>query len=193
MQRIHAGDIGDVVYMRVYWNNAGHGFFDPRSGRFGNDPPDAQLVLLQLAGRRPDPGKARPPDGRRQLGQRARIRSRPTAWGAGRSAPTRSYGQSFDHYFVEFEYPDGTRMISQCRDHPNCWDACSEHIVGTKGIVRDRRRPGSQNHRPQSLELSGTIWAAAASILIESSTRSCWRASAAATRSTNRNMAPKAP
>lgn len=58
------------------------------------------------------------------------------------------YGQSFDHYFVEFEYPDGVRMISQCRDIPNCWDLCSEHIVGTKGICeigegRDARITGA--------------------------------------------------
>ena len=46
----------------------------------------------------------------------------------------KKYGQSFDHYFVELEYPNGIRMISQCRDQPNCWDSCSEHIVGTKGV-----------------------------------------------------------
>lgn len=45
----------------------------------------------------------------------------------------KKYGQSWDHYSIEFEYPDGTRMISQCRDMANCWDSCSEHIVGTKG------------------------------------------------------------
>src|SRR5262249_31199116 len=43
------------------------------------------------------------------------------------------YGQRLGHYPVEFEYPDGARMISYCSDMPNCWDACSEHIVGTQG------------------------------------------------------------
>ena len=30
------------------------------------------------------------------------------------------HGQIFDHHFVEFEYADGTRMISQCRQIPGC-------------------------------------------------------------------------
>ena len=31
------------------------------------------------------------------------------------------HGQIFDHHFVEFEYADGVRMISQCRQIPGCW------------------------------------------------------------------------
>jgi hypothetical protein len=42
-------------------------------------------------------------------------------------------GEIFDHFSVEFEYPDGTRMLSQCRHIPGCWDSVSEHVVGTKG------------------------------------------------------------
>lgn len=43
------------------------------------------------------------------------------------------HGQIFDHHFVEFEYADGTRMISQCRQIPGCWPSISEHVSGTKG------------------------------------------------------------
>lgn len=43
------------------------------------------------------------------------------------------HGQIFDHHFVEFEYADGTRMISQCRQIPGCWPNISEHAHGTKG------------------------------------------------------------
>ena len=43
------------------------------------------------------------------------------------------HGQIFDHHFVEFEYADGTRMISQCRQIPGCWPNISEHALGTKG------------------------------------------------------------
>ncbi len=43
------------------------------------------------------------------------------------------HGQIFDHHFVEFEYADGTRMISQCRQVPGCWESVSEHVAGTKG------------------------------------------------------------
>ena len=43
------------------------------------------------------------------------------------------HGQIFDHHFVEFEYADGTRMLSQCRQIPGCWPTVSEHVQGTKG------------------------------------------------------------
>jgi myo-inositol 2-dehydrogenase/D-chiro-inositol 1-dehydrogenase len=43
------------------------------------------------------------------------------------------HGQIFDHHFVEFEYADGTRMISQCRQIPGCWPNISESALGTKG------------------------------------------------------------
>ncbi len=45
------------------------------------------------------------------------------------------HGQIFDHHFVEFEYADGTRMLSQCRQIPGCWPNISEHALGTKGAA----------------------------------------------------------
>jgi len=45
------------------------------------------------------------------------------------------HGQIFDHHFVEFEYADGTRMFSQCRQIPGCWPTVSEHVLGTKGTA----------------------------------------------------------
>ena len=45
------------------------------------------------------------------------------------------HGQIFDHHFVEFEYADGTRMFSQCRQIPGCWPSVSEHVLGTKGTA----------------------------------------------------------
>jgi myo-inositol 2-dehydrogenase/D-chiro-inositol 1-dehydrogenase len=47
----------------------------------------------------------------------------------------KDYGETFDHHFVEFEYADGTRMFSQCRHIPNCWNSVSEHAQGTKGTA----------------------------------------------------------
>jgi myo-inositol 2-dehydrogenase/D-chiro-inositol 1-dehydrogenase len=45
------------------------------------------------------------------------------------------HGQIFDHHFVEYEYADGSRMISQCRQIPHCWPNVSEHVHGTKGTA----------------------------------------------------------
>lgn len=42
-------------------------------------------------------------------------------------------GQIYDHHFVEYQYPDGTRLWSQSRQIPGCWRAVSEHVTGTLG------------------------------------------------------------
>jgi hypothetical protein len=48
-----------------------------------------------------------------------------------RTAP--EYGNIFDHFAVEFEYPNGVRVMSMCRQIPGCADRVEEKIVGTKG------------------------------------------------------------
>ncbi len=42
-------------------------------------------------------------------------------------------GQIFDHHFVEFTYGNGTKLLSQCRHMPGCWNAVSEFAHGTSG------------------------------------------------------------
>ena len=42
-------------------------------------------------------------------------------------------GDIFDHHFVEYTYADGTKMFSQCRHIPGCWNAVAEHAIGAKG------------------------------------------------------------
>lgn len=46
---------------------------------------------------------------------------------------SKDFGEIFDHHAVEFEYADGSRMFSQCRQQPGCWNSVSEHVQGTKG------------------------------------------------------------
>ncbi|HEV3137453.1 MAG TPA: Gfo/Idh/MocA family oxidoreductase, partial [Pirellulales bacterium] len=47
----------------------------------------------------------------------------------------KDYGETFDHHCVEFEYADGSRMFSQCRHIPGCWNSVSEHAQGSKGTA----------------------------------------------------------
>jgi predicted dehydrogenase len=42
-------------------------------------------------------------------------------------------GQIYDHHYVEFTYPDGTKMASQCRHWAGCKNDVSEHAHGIKG------------------------------------------------------------
>jgi predicted dehydrogenase len=50
-----------------------------------------------------------------------------------RTAP--EFGNIFDHFAVEFEYPKGMRVLSMCRQIAGCADRIEEKLVGTKGAA----------------------------------------------------------
>jgi len=50
-----------------------------------------------------------------------------------RKAP--EYGNIYDHFAVEFEYPNGVRVASYCRQTEGCADRVEERIIGTKGTA----------------------------------------------------------
>ncbi len=45
------------------------------------------------------------------------------------------YGNVYDHFTVEFVYPDGQRVTSQCRQQDGTTKRIEENIVGTKGVA----------------------------------------------------------
>jgi predicted dehydrogenase len=46
------------------------------------------------------------------------------------------YGNIFDHFAVEFEYPGGVKMSSYCRQIDGCTSKVDELLIGTEGIVK---------------------------------------------------------
>lgn len=46
------------------------------------------------------------------------------------------HGEIFDHHFVEFTYPSGAVISSQCRHQPKTWSKVGETFQGTHGSVR---------------------------------------------------------
>jgi predicted dehydrogenase len=42
-------------------------------------------------------------------------------------------GQSYDHFAVDYEFPNGVHVLSMCRQIPGCENNVSETIVGSKG------------------------------------------------------------
>lgn len=45
------------------------------------------------------------------------------------------YGNIYDHFAVEFEYPNGVRVASLCRQTKGSAERVEERIVGTKGVA----------------------------------------------------------
>jgi len=53
------------------------------------------------------------------------------------------YGQIYDHFSVVYEYDDGARLISNCRQQPGCKSDLSVQVMGTRGRAQiSERRNG---------------------------------------------------
>jgi predicted dehydrogenase len=44
------------------------------------------------------------------------------------------YGNIFDHHSVVYEYKNGTKLFSNCRQQPGCASEVADHLWGTKGV-----------------------------------------------------------
>lgn len=132
MDRIHDGAIGDIVLSRVYWNSGGV-WIHPREPQWnemeyqmrnwyyftwlcGDHIVEQHIHNIDVGNwaKRGHPVRAQGQGGRQ-------VRTGPDT------------GQIFDHHFVEFEYEDGSRMMSQCRHQPECMSRVSEAFHGTRG------------------------------------------------------------
>lgn len=51
-----------------------------------------------------------------------------------RTAP--EYGHIYDHFAIDYEYEDGARLMSMCRQIANCQNDVSEALHGTKGFCQ---------------------------------------------------------
>ena len=59
------------------------------------------------------------------------------------------YGQIFDHFAVVYEYADGARLVSQCRQQPGCKNDVGLLVIGALG--------GAElSERPKGLSIRGT-------------------------------------
>ena len=138
IERIHAGMIGDVVLGRVYWNSGGVWVRPREAGQTemeyqmrnwyyfnwlcGDHIVEQHIHNIDVA----NWVKGGPPV--RAQGQGGRL-----------VRTGLEHGEIYDHHFVEFEYADGSRALSQCRHQPDCWNQVSEAFHGTNGTAP---RPG---------------------------------------------------
>ncbi|MBI3192039.1 MAG: Gfo/Idh/MocA family oxidoreductase, partial [Pedosphaera parvula] len=132
IKRIHDGAIGDIIYARAYWNGGEIWVIDREPGWsdmewqlrnwnyftwLGGDHIVEQHVhnldvMNWVIGAHP---------------------LKATALGGRQTRTAQRAGHIFDHFAVEFEYPNGVRMFSQCRQINDCENKVEEAIVGAKG------------------------------------------------------------
>jgi myo-inositol 2-dehydrogenase / D-chiro-inositol 1-dehydrogenase len=132
VKRIQDGALGDLVLLRVYWNDAGV-WVRPRQPQqtemeyqmrnwyyfnwlCGDHINEQHIHNLDVANwvKNGHPVLARGMGGRQVL-------------------TGIDHGEIYDHHAVEYVYADGTTMLSECRHQPGCWSSVSEHAHGTKG------------------------------------------------------------
>jgi predicted dehydrogenase len=134
IQRLKDGAIGNILATRVYWNGAGV-WVHPRTA----DQTDMEYQMRNwyyfnwLCGDHICEQHIHNLDVSNWLKD-----DHPTkCWGMGgrEVRDGADYGEIFDHFAVEYEYPDGSRMFSQCRHIPGCWSSVSEYAIGSKGTA----------------------------------------------------------
>lgn len=132
MKRIHDGAIGEVTSMNCYWNQGGLWMvarkpewsdveWQLRNWLYftwisGDHIVEQHIHNLDVCNWAMDahPVKAISLGGRQ-------VRTSP------------NYGHIFDHFATEFEYENGVKMVSMCRQQDGTASRVSEYIVGTKG------------------------------------------------------------
>jgi predicted dehydrogenase len=137
IKRLHDGALGELVYGRAYWNGGTIWVIERqpdwsdmewqlRNWKYftwlsGDHIVEQHLhnydVINWILGRHPVKVNSL---GGRQV----------------RIAP--EYGNIFDHFASEFEYEDGMRLFSQCRQIDGCAGNVSEWMTGTKGVSNCR-------------------------------------------------------
>ncbi len=133
IKRIHDGAIGDIVYAKCYWNGGQIWVIDRQPGwsdmewqlrnwnyftwLSGDHIVEQHVhnldVMNWVLGTHPT--RAVSGLGGRQV----RVGER--------------HGQIYDHFAVEFEYPNGVSMFSQCRQINGCLNKVEEDVIGCNG------------------------------------------------------------
>ncbi|MGD9635291.1 MAG: Gfo/Idh/MocA family protein [Pirellulales bacterium] len=143
LKRIKDGEIGDLLYSRVYWNGTSPWV---RLRKPGQTEMEYQVYnwyyfnwlcgdhIVEQHIHNLDVGNwlhgGHPVEAKGMGGRQVRTGNQ--------------YGQIFDHHAVEYTYDDDTKMFSQCRHMDDCSVDVSEHAHGTLGIsdVSDARMTG---------------------------------------------------
>jgi myo-inositol 2-dehydrogenase/D-chiro-inositol 1-dehydrogenase len=140
LKRLHDGAIGDIVAMRAYWNGSGV-WTRPRSELkkiLGRTPTEMEYQVnnwyyfVWLCGDHINEQHIHNLDVINWVKQAHPIKA--LGMGGRQVRTGLENGEIFDHHYVEYEYPDGSRLSSECRHIEGCWDSVSEHVQGTKGL-----------------------------------------------------------
>jgi predicted dehydrogenase len=139
MKRIKDGQIGEIVAAQCYWNQ-GDLWVKPRTAGMSDMEWQCRnwLYFTWLSGDHIveqhmhnidviNWAMGVPPKNAMGMGGR-QTRTQP------------EFGNVFDHFAVEYEYPNGVRVTSMCRQTKGAAERIEERIVGTRGVASSTGR-----------------------------------------------------
>lgn len=135
IERIHAGEIGRLNTIRLYNVRGGVGKYYERQ------PEDSELLyqvrhwyyfawlsgdfIVEQSVHDYDVG----------LWMKGMLPVRAQGQGGRLVRSGRDYGNIYDHFYVEYDFPDGSKMLTQHRHIPGCWGLFGEYADGSKGTA----------------------------------------------------------
>jgi len=136
IQRIRDGAVGEIQYIRTYFNV-------PSGGRAGTVKPEGMSemeyqirhwgIFCWLCGDHLVEQTTHEIDVANWVMDGHPIQANGLG---GRQARTgRGNGDIWDHHYVEFEYANGVRHFCQARQQPGTWVHVSDNIHGVKGVL----------------------------------------------------------
>ena len=134
VRRVREGAIGNVLFYRCYWNSAGV-WTRPREAGWSEMTYQMRnwYYFNWLCGDHIVEQHIHNLDVCNWLQGATPVSAQGQGGRAVRTGP--DTGEIYDHHAVEFTYADGTKMLSQCRHIPGCFDSVSEHAHGTLGTA----------------------------------------------------------
>jgi predicted dehydrogenase len=133
IKRIQDGALGQIVGGQVYWNQGGLWKYDRKPGMSDMEWQMRNWLYFSWA------------SGDHIVEQHIHnidvanwaMNAHPVkaiALGGRQMRVDPAYGHIFDHFAVEFEYPNGTKIQSMCRQQDGTEQNVSEFFIGTKGV-----------------------------------------------------------
>lgn len=162
IDKLHHGAIGDLFFARAYWNGGGV-WVRPRKA--AQTELEYQLrnwyYFTWLCGDHITEQHIHNLDVINWLVQNHPIEAQGQGGREVRNGA--DHGQIFDHHMVEFTYPNGFKLLSQCRHIQGCWNSVSEHVHGSAGssdisnaLIRDAK--GYKVWQSDAKEVKGKGW-----------------------------------
>ncbi len=132
MKRIHDGQIGEIIAGQVFWNQDGLWHHDREAGWSDMEYQIRNWIYYtHLSGDMICEQHIHNIDVANWAIQAHPIKA--VAMGGRQARVEPKYGYVYDHFAVDFHYPNGARVLSMCRQQDGTTKRIEETIQGTKG------------------------------------------------------------